>query len=549
MYIKSWNSFFSFSLQLDVYILTLIDSPGTSLQLSQQFEQRKFTRRDDLTTAVRMQIAIDALHAMQNSVHGTITTLSKKANVSRTFIYSLCATLKEAGQCLFGHPAAGTAYSLPREQAIEAILSFRLEGGNSLGAISTILNRFGFAFSSVGFISQTLSRIGSLLPMTIATLDKPQQYIVFASDEIFSKSQPILITVDPCSSAIIRIERSDSRKAEDWAAHFKAINNNGFQPLFMVSDDGQGLCAAHKAVMSDTLRQSDTYHAIAHRLGNRVHRLEEAAYKAIKEEQTRETLFNSAKSQAAQEKRRAAYQQAIKAADKAIELYDSFHYLYLNLIGELNLFDYQGVLRDRQLIEEMILLILSLIKELNHPKINTAVDQIKRALPDLLHYVDIAKTIVYECQQLPINEACLKEIFLAWQWSKSFLKAKKTGRKNQARRRQQYHLDNAEYLSPKAFTDIQVGIYAKLDKIVQSSAMVECINSIIRPYLNSSKNQLTQEQLNLIMFYHNHRRYRAGKRKHKTPMELLTGKEQTDDWISLLFDKLREKDPELLLAA
>jgi hypothetical protein len=32
-------------------------------------------------------------------------------------------------------------------------------------------------------------------------------------------------------------------------------------------------------------------------------------------------------------------------------------------------------------------------------------------------------------------------------------------------------------------------------------------------------------------------------------MELLTGKEQTEDWISLVFDRIREKDPELLLVS
>lgn len=79
--------------------------------------------------------------------------------------------------------------------------------------------------------------------------------------------------------------------------------------------------------------------------------------------------------------------------------------------------------------------------------------------------------------------------------------------------------------------------------------MVECINSIIRPFLNTSKDQVTQEQLNLIMFYHNYRRYRDGKRKNKTPMELLTGKQQKEDWISLVFNEIREKDPELLLAS
>ena len=55
--------------------------------------------------------------------------------------------------------------------------------------------------------------------------------------------------------------------------------------------------------------------------------------------------------------------------------------------------------------------------------------------------------------------------------------------------------------------------YAKLDKIVQSSALVECINSIIRSYLNTTKNHVTQELLNLVMHYHNHRRYRDGVRR------------------------------------
>ena len=79
--------------------------------------------------------------------------------------------------------------------------------------------------------------------------------------------------------------------------------------------------------------------------------------------------------------------------------------------------------------------------------------------------------------------------------------------------------------------------------------MVECINSIIRPYLNTTKNHVTQEMLNLIMHYHNHRRYRDGVRKGKSPMAILAGEEQAKDWIAILFDLIREKDPELLLAS
>ena len=51
----------------------------------------------------------------------------------------------------------------------------------------------------------------------------------------------------------------------------------------------------------------------------------------------------------------------------------------------------------------------------------------------------------------------------------------------------------------------------------------------------------------VIVDYHNHRRYSDGVRKGKTPMEILQRKEQADDWISMLFDIIKEKDPELLL--
>ena len=73
---------------------------------------------------------------------------------------------------------------------------------------------------------------------------------------------------------------------------------------------------------------------------------------------------------------------------------------------------------------------------------------------------------------------------------------------------------------------------------VQSSAAVECINSILRPYLSTCKNQPTQQMLNLFMFYHNHRRFIRGERKGYTPIELLTGEKQLKDWLELVMDKV-----------
>ena len=42
------------------------------------------------------------------------------------------------------------------------------------------------------------------------------------------------------------------------------------------------------------------------------------------------------------------------------------------------------------------------------------------------------------------------------------------------------------------------------------------------------------------MFYHNHRRYKSGKRQGKAPIELLTGEALEADWVELLLQHTQE---------
>jgi len=529
--------------------MSLSDSKNTQLLLDAKFGRRIFTRRVDITNEMRLQIAISALFAMLTGTWGTVTNLAVQYCISRTFIYFLASTLRDAGYFLFEESSELIKGLSPRVLSIKMMLSLRMEGQSSIGGISEIMKRFEYEFSATGSISQIITRIGCLLPMTISTGSDIVQYLVFASDEIFSKRIPILVTVDPKSSTILRIELADSRKAEDWKNHFQCIFNNGVRAVYLVSDDGAGLRAGHDEAMSDVVRQSDTYHAIAHQLGRWLSLLEARAYKAIALEQERKRVLDSSKSDPVQDKRLARWIRAVEVARKAIELYENFCYLYRCLIAELNVFDANGNLRTRQEATDGINVCLALIIELNHTAISVAAEKSRRTLPDLLHYFDVAKVIIDECIKLPISAECLKAYCIAWQWVKSERNAKKTARKNTARDNAKFCMEIAENLHEHENLDIQKEIFSRLDNIVQSSAMVECINSIIRPYLNTCKNHVSHGSLNLIMFYHNHRRYRDGVWKGKTPMEILTGKEQSQDWISILFGIINEKDPEILTAS
>jgi hypothetical protein len=85
-------------------------------------------------------------------------------------------------------------------------------------------------------------------------------------------------------------------------------------------------------------------------------------------------------------------------------------------------------------------------------------------------------------------------------------------------------------------------VFEKLNSIVKASSLVEMVNSLLRPYLNSSKGQITQETLNLIMFYHHHRRYKSGRRQGQAPIERLTGETLEGDWVDLLIQHKREAE-------
>jgi len=132
-----------------------------------------------------------------------------------------------------------------------------------------------------------------------------------------------------------------------------------------------------------------------------------------------------------------------------------------------------------------------------------------------------------------VPQQILDALVLAWHHEHlSYQSSAKQKRYHQ--QESQQWLDFTEGLLENQFEPLKAMVFEKLDSIVQASSLVELINSFIRPYLNSSKGQITQETLNLIMFYHNHRRYKSGKRQGKAPIELLTGEALDADWVALL---------------
>jgi len=510
---------------------------------SRLLEGQKFIRRSDLTPFIRLYIACTALLAKQEKQWGVITQLARQYLISRTFVYMLVVTLEQTSQIVFGEQRSPVV--VKEEQcAYRYMVSLRLEGRCSIGAISTIMKRFDVQNSSTGKISQTLHDIGGLLSNTLCLDDGTIQCVVFLSDELFANRQPILVTVEPQSSAILRIELADTRQCEVWKAHWECLEDNGYHAIYVVCDGGQALSKAQKEALPDVFRQPDTYHAIAHVLGKYITRLEDAAYAAIGWEEERWKTLDSARSDTVIEKRIEQYVIACQETKEKIDRYEDYAYLYRGLIEELQLFDETGQLRNRQEAEGNIEAALELLDTLGVSSISEAVKKVRRTLPDLLTYFDVAQPILSQLKELPLEQDTLCPLCMAWQWQKCLMKAKSPKARRYCSAQEQWYLELAAADLHEDDNDLKEHVYRSLDQIVQSSSLVECINSIIRPYVNTTKNHVTQELLNLMMFYHNHRRYKDGKRQGNTPMEILTGTLQEHDWLDLLFEEVEKKQPD-----
>jgi len=194
----------------------------------------KFMRRPDVDNVARVTIAVQAFLGL--GVYGEITRIARFYQVSRLFVYKLLWQLLALYTLEVRDPLSAQAI---RKEVDRYILLLRLEGYCSLEAISQILKQLGLPFSSIGYISQRLGAYARALPKEALS---GAQIVFLLCDEIFTLGQPILITVEPRSLAILKIELVDNREAETWKNHWEALADAGLiEHQTVVADQGAGL--------------------------------------------------------------------------------------------------------------------------------------------------------------------------------------------------------------------------------------------------------------------------------------------------------------------
>jgi hypothetical protein len=489
----------------------------------------KFTRRPDLDPQTRIKIV--NLAWLYQGVYGKMTKIAQQYQISRTFLYRLLVTANMQLETLFSDEKRLAQHD--QRHFAHLLFLLRLEGHCSLLSMAAILRALDYQPHSVGFLSQFFHKVGQTLPSTLGMPSKT--WVFYLSDEIFALDTPILITIDAHSTTILNIELATDRSAETWRAHFAALEQHHFISLGMASDRGTGLVAGYQAACDRALWVADYFHEVRD-LYEVLHQLERKAYAAMDKEYEAARTFANAKSEAHLQKRLAHYDTAHHACEQAMALYDQCA-LLLHLLREaLHVCSPQGRLRTQAQVRSELLLLFDMMDALDSAALRKALTSMRLHLDDLLIPFQHAEAIDAELRAIVPQEA-FDFLVLAWHHD-HFVHQAGAQTKGYHQRERDFWLACAAGLLGEAFDPLNALVVDKLDSIIRASSLVEMVNGLLRPYLNSCKGQITQETLNLIMFYHNHRRYKSGKRQGKAPMELLTGKPVETPWWELLCRQL-----------
>jgi ASC-1-like (ASCH) protein len=498
----------------------------------------KFIRRPDIGKGLRLHLAILVLVF---GYHGQVVCLSQRYGVSRSFIYNLKNDLSNRLEGLFEDTAHDTSRCEARNErhlaAVQKILNLRLIGKCSLSAISELMSLEDSSLPhSTCFISNVLDEIGS----SLGSIVDWEGQVHYACDEIFMVGhEPVLVTLDPVSSSILQIERFASLTKEAWQKHWQKLREANIIPLGIVKDGGKAMAAAQAEIHGDVPIQLDTFHAVSKRLGIFVSRLEKSVDKAIEYEWERQRVMQNTKSEEVKASRQMIYEEACQQTLIAIEQYESFQFLYSCLVEQFNCFDYQGKVRGQEFAGEEAKCALDSMKELKIDKLDAEIESIEKILPRLFDFLPKAKLMQFEVEA-QLGETLTYFWIYAWQNDKRSRKTKNAAKNRALQQKSKTALELLEedyQISPEDFETLRRSIFTKFDTIIQSSALVETINSLLRTYMDGARNQLSQEQLNMIGFYLNHRVYKRGKRKGFAPIELLKGKKMEKIWQEILLER------------
>jgi hypothetical protein len=447
-----------------------------------------------------------------------VKKLAEEAGINREFIYTQKTKLKEILKNGFRAQQQNEQVLILDDKTInKTIIVCMLICKASCSDTQEFIEIIYGIHISIGKISQVINE-AALKAKEWNSSIKLSNISTGANDEIFQANKPVLVGVEPISTFVYLMEEAENRDSTTWG--YMLLEKEKQQGLHLetsVNDGGKGLNKGIKEAYPDCEIQADVFHAELD-ISSGLAGLEKDAYKAIKAEEsaTRKYINSKGKSDEKWEN----YKNAVNKSEKAIQLYDTMRILYIWLLEVLNIGGY--------FYEEKKELLNFIIAEMEHLSVTNAylkkgIGFIKEHIAGLLQFANKAEVMI---NRLASEEGIDVDVVRKMWLQKGYQTSSP-----------EYNFYEAEIgiALGERYTEIREKWNKMLKQIVRASSIVECINSLIRPYLSLKKTVLGNF-LNLMQFYFNTRKYkrsRCEERIGKSPIELLTG-EKYDDPLTIL---------------
>jgi transposase-like protein len=473
-------------------------------------------RRDDITGEVRAQIVLECLAAGEKR-DGTRQGLAKRYGMSRQSIYNLeqqtragLAELLEPG----GHgPRAKVREVTVTPEHVLRSIAVLADSAVSERKMQSCLEQMLGCRPSLGWISTRLRRLAERAAAVNASW-QPEIGEALAADEIYCQGVPNLLVVGSESLYIYALTQQEERDGETWAYVLLDTPQTGQ----LARDGGTGLRAG--AILTDRPDQLDWWHVLREVWAIDASR-ERAAYAALEQVVTRETLFDQAHTPRRLEQHLQAWEKQCQEADEAVASYDQYHDLARQVDDLFAMIDLTtGCLMNAQATTAHLQALGKQIHDLGGRVCTTLGTTLQGQAARLVAYLPrLAEAL--EPLQVQWGTDAMTALCRIWQ-------AEETARRKPLSLYDRPHLNAAwqagfEQAASRlgddlfeAWSDLQ----AVLQLIWRGSNAAECVNSLLRPHFNARKST-DQPALELRRFLHNTHTFQRGKRAGYSPAELV----------------------------
>jgi hypothetical protein len=487
--------------------------------------------RQDITLEERIGIGLSV--AANPGVYGLVSGLAREYQASRQFIYTLERRVVTAVEGALrprkpGPTASPYLLEIDRAHLDRSILTMGMVGRASERAIAESLGAILQVKPSLGYVNGVLTRASRAASQFNEALRLPLPEAEVGIDELYAQGKGSLVAVHPESLLILTARESGRVDGESWQGAVDEMARRGVRIARLASDGGAAI-RAMVAKWVEVDHYLDLWHALRH-VGRAVGVLERAAYKAIaKEEEKGRKAKRMPNSPMMGGVVHEDYRKARDEAKLQIERYEGLRLLAAWVREALEPIEPgSGRIRSKGECLEELSAATELMRELGVSAAKKLADYLDQSGPGLLAYVDRLQLLVGEIVK-ELGEEGVRYLCREWQLERKLDRRRAEVNSTRQRHYLRAHLISLLYWG-SGYSGARKRVAGVLGSLLRGSSLVECVNSLLRPYAELRKS-LGQGFLDLFTLYRNAHVFQRGKRAGYSPFQLADIPTPQGDWM------------------